>query len=565
MKKTISKNKSFKNEKTKVESISNLPKDKKISFFAAMMVVVGSSVGAGIFLRSASVLGNAHYSLPLAIFSWLVAAFAVIAMGLSLIEIASGSNDNLSLIGWCKTFNSKYIYKASKNFMFYIYMPLTFFFMPLYVLIQLQDGIGVFTHTILDPETGKAILSPFKFDNVGKTDWLIWTSISIVISLYFIFSAGYSSRIGNLQNLVISFVKFIPLLIAAFIGYAFIAMNPETNIGVSPDATQYDPTRFGTFNPGFGMFLSVSGIFFAYDGFYVTAGLQTEMQEPKKTPLAILLGLVIVTVIYLSIAISMSLNGTGSFWGFGAWLYEIDLGWLFFTINLLISIGILGIVNGFAMWTPRFIEDLIKENELPFSYKFKDKLNSAKPKIGIIYTLSISIPIILLFSIIGALGFEDTTGYGAVYGDTMGTLYSFADITANWTALFAFGFITFAIYGGLKNRKTKKIKVEEYKYFIPFAISSVGLISVTLFMTLITPIIDLFLIYIPGFVELSGGVEAANTSIVGRVVLVVVLILFIAIMFVPTIIEDYLAKKTPIKKIKSEKNKKESNENINKT
>ena len=30
----------------------------------------------------------------------------------------------------------------------------------------------------------------------------------------------------------------------------------------------------------------------------VTAGLQTEMKEPKKTPKAILFGLIIVTVIY---------------------------------------------------------------------------------------------------------------------------------------------------------------------------------------------------------------------------------------------------------------------------
>ena len=39
---------------------------------------------------------------------------------------------------------------------------------------------------------------------------------------------------SNIQNLLISFVKFIPLLIAAFIGYAFVAMNGTGGIETSP-------------------------------------------------------------------------------------------------------------------------------------------------------------------------------------------------------------------------------------------------------------------------------------------------------------------------------------------
>ncbi|MGL5246507.1 MAG: APC family permease [Mycoplasmoidaceae bacterium] len=519
----------------KVQPISEASTSKKISFFSAMLVVVGSSVGAGIFLRSASVLDHAQGSLPLAILSWLVAAFAVIAMALSLIEIASARNDNLSLIGWCKTFNSRIMYKASKNFMFYIYLPLTYFFMPMYVILQLQDGIGVWTHTTIDP-SGVVSLAPFSFGT--QVDWLIWSVISLAISIYFIFSAGLSSKLGNIQNLAISFVKFIPLLVAAFIGYAFIAMEGTGGIEIAPNPDlNYDATRFSTFNPGFGMFLAVSGIFFAYDGFYVTAGLQTEMKEPQKTPKAILFGLVIVTTIYLAIAISMSLNGNGSFFGFGEWLVSENLDWLFGLINILIAIGILGIINGFSLWAPRFIEDLIQENELPFSSKYVNKLNANRPVVGIKYTLAASIPIVILFSIIGSLGFEDTVGYGEdLYGSKMGALYSFCDIVANWTAVFAFAFIVAAIYGGIRNRKTQKIKTEKYKNFMPVAIISVLIMSVTLFFTVLTPIIDLMLIYVP-------GANITNEGLLGRIMLVVVLFLFFAIMFIPTIIEDFIAKK----------------------
>ncbi len=39
----------------------------------------------------------------------------------------------------------------------------------------------------------------------------------------------------------------------------------------------YNPYDFGFASGGIGIFMSVGAIFFAYDGFYVTAGMQTEM------------------------------------------------------------------------------------------------------------------------------------------------------------------------------------------------------------------------------------------------------------------------------------------------
>ena len=66
-------------------------------------------------------------------------------MAMALIEIASARNDNLSIIGWCQTFNNRYIYKACKNFMVYLYIPLTFFYLPLYFIQSIQNGINAFT------------------------------------------------------------------------------------------------------------------------------------------------------------------------------------------------------------------------------------------------------------------------------------------------------------------------------------------------------------------------------------------------------------------------------------
>ena len=143
---------------------------RNINFFSAILVVMGSSIGAGIFFKSKSVLDNSQNSLILAIFCWIIAAFSVIAMALALIEISSARNDNLSLLGWTKVFNGRTTFKASKNFMFYIYLPLTFFYMPVYFINSLKDGIGALIHNNQSIIENKSVI-PFTFNT--NCDWFI--------------------------------------------------------------------------------------------------------------------------------------------------------------------------------------------------------------------------------------------------------------------------------------------------------------------------------------------------------------------------------------------------------
>ena len=467
------------------DGLANAPLKKKIGFFSAMMVVVGSSVGAGIFFKAGGVLSNSQGSIIFAMFCWIFAAFAVISMGLALIEIASARNDNLSLIGWCQTFNGRWVYKACKNFMVYIYLPLTYFFMPLYVIMSIQDGASYFT--------GNSIIVS------NSVDWVILMAIAVAMTLYFVIVCGLSSKIGNIQNWIITAVKFIPLLFAVVCGFVIVAMNGiqgDYGAGFRPSSATV-PTEiysFASMTPGFGMFIAVAAIFFAYDGFYVAAGLQTEMKEPKKTPMAILFGLIIVTVIYLLIAIAMSLGSTdGSPFGFQDWLVSKNVGWIYGVFQILIGVGVLGIINGFAMWSTRFMEDLIRANEVPFSAKLINKINDKTPFVGIIYNLVISLPIVIVFCIIGGLAYVNAGGYG--YAESVNKLYSFADLMGTWTALLAFSFIMFAIVGALKNRKTNFVKVEKSKFFKPTAILSILLLSLPIFFTFFAPIADLFFLF----------------------------------------------------------------------
>ncbi|MBR2652133.1 amino acid permease [bacterium] len=133
---------------------------------------------------------------------------------------------------------------------------------------------------------------------------------------------------------MITSLNFIPAIIAVVAGIAAAAQvrgvvggqagvtaglidKPIYGLGFIPTPTDnpIDKYTFQAITPGFGLFIGVGAIFFAYDGFYVTAGIQSEMKEPKKTPYALLYGLLIITIVYLSIAISLSigsLDGTPS-------------------------------------------------------------------------------------------------------------------------------------------------------------------------------------------------------------------------------------------------------------
>ena len=524
---------SFNNDQNN-ESFANLPNSKKMGFFSAMLVVVGSSIGAGIFFKAGSVLNNSQDSIIFAMFCWICAGFAVVSMALALIEIGSARNDNLSIIGWSQTFNSRSTFKACKNFMCYVYVPLTYFFMPLYTIVSIQDGVSA--------------LIP-NYNGFGTSaDWSIVMTISIVISLYFIIVNSYSSKVGNVQNWIITSVKFFPLLFAAILGFVVLGINggnianPEYTPGFKPvDSNNIENFfSFSNLSPGFGMFIAIGAIFFAYDGFYVTAGIQSEIKEPKKTPWAILVGLSIVTIIYLVIAISMSVGSTdGNPFGFQEFLVKHNLNWLYATFQILIGVGILGIINGFALWTPRLFEDLIKENELPFSVNFVTKITTKKAKVGMLYNIAITLPLMIIFCMVGGLGYVNTSGYSSTYGSGLPELYSFADLMANWTSVISFAFILFSIIGAYKNRKINQVKVQEFKFFKPMAICSIITLLPPIFFTFFGPIADFFMLFlIP-----NNHPDFLSNCLVPRVMSVVVLLLFLFLMYVPTLFEDYHLKK----------------------
>lgn len=506
---------------------SNSKEPKKLNFIFGMLLVIGSSIGAGIFFKSKAVLDFNNSSVIMSGISWAIASVIIIMMSFSLVGISAKSKGELSFVGWSKTFNSWMTYQMSKNFAFYINLTLTYFFMPLFALMSIQDGLIAFN------------ISPSFNTNF---DWLIWMILLLIIVAYLILSAGLSIKIANIQNTITLVIKLIAILMSIVIALVFffekrneIEINylPKYNFDIKNTLHSY------SFIPGLGVCLSWAGIFFAYDGFYVSTGIEKDLKKPESTPKILLFGLTIVTIIHLIMAISMSLNGRGDFKEYLDFLAEKNLGWIFGLINIFIGIGVLGIVNGFCILIPRFIEELIKEKEIPFWDKFIYKINPKKPIVGVIYSL-ISIPAVIILFVIGSLLYPKTADeFFDNYGSGMSNVYNFANLLSDWISLIIFGFIATACYGYAKSLGKNKKILKIMNYFIVF------IIYFAILANLVSVFVDLSLyIYQINNNSLNIDTNILSSKINGYIISVFILILMILIMFVPALLKQIKNKKS---------------------
>ncbi len=524
-------------------------KKKKITFFSAVLLVIGSSIGAGIFLKNGEVLGNVQQSTILALISWVLSIFGVICMGVSLAEIASATTDsNLGIISWVKNFCHKYLYKVSKYFMAFLYLPLNFFLMPYYVVIQFQDALG------------------------WQTQWWVSALIAFAITAWFFIASGLSSKLGDIQNKVVTYLKFIPLAFCIVAGIVLAICNAQAGGAIFPQPSPWPVPPEDThlklakmFAP-LGVISSIPAIIFSYDGFYSAAGIQSEMEEPKKTPAALVVGLLIVSVINILIAVALLFGTSDGRVNTLGWFNDNGFHWVIGVIQILIAVGILGIINGFAIYNPLYYQDLIRAGELPFADKLKGKIATQKHNwVGLIYAGIITLVFFVIFTLIGALGYSDTIGYGTTTMTKMSgeistilgydslqtsigncnTLYSFCDLMANWTSIFAFLCVVFATIGAMINRKTNKVKVTRVKGFWFCSIVSTIVISVAVLFIVVASVADIAIVASwkndPTF---TGN---WNVEMLGSIMTLVMLVLFVLVCCIPSSVEMHREKKNHVR------------------
>ncbi|MDR2461639.1 MAG: APC family permease [Mycoplasmataceae bacterium] len=516
----MSTSKKITNNSKKVD-VSTKSAKHKLSFISIMLITVGTCIGAGIFYKNSSILNNNEGDLYLSIFSWVIAIVGILAMAYTLNDLYCGSKkyETLGFVGWVRVFNGEALYKGLKNFMVLIYLSTNFFFMPYYAVQSLQDASGFFT---------------------GNSEFPIWVIILVafIIMLWFTIIPTFSLKYGNVQNSATLFIKFIPVVFIVIVGIIISFPNAGASVSSITNVQENDaPSTFIRTCMGFGVIASIPAIFFAFDGFYSAAGLVEEAKKPEKNPLALALGLSIVSAVYVILSIVFLVSGTGSIFGFAnfydnkAW--SITLG----IVSICICISACGVINGIAIYGISFCKDLLSRNDAPFKKFFKFFWRKKNGFAGF-YTLTIYFVSFTIFSLIGL--FYIPNGIYDIYGSGASRLYSLCDIISNWTALFAFISIGLAILSCLINKKTKRIVYKTPKQrkwlFITSAIISVTII----FISTIYLYVECFYNFFSFLITYLNGTDINNffdDYLLPQIITLILLIVFTMCIFGPFLLQ----------------------------
>lgn len=505
---------------TSKNSIKNAPTKKKIGFFSSVILVICSSIGAGIFIKNHEILQDTHGAVVFALLAWVIVIVGILGLALALAEICSGSgHDNQQgIIGWVRTYCNKFLYLGSKNFMTYLHLPIYFMILPIYMVIMLQQAFGF------------------------HADWYWLLLLSMAISFYFIIVSGISPKAANIQSWVAMCVKFLPIGLSIIGGVVTLGINWKEYQGYI-NWDHFNPWRETISEPYtllfkdklaiLGILSAVPAIFLAFDGFYATAGLQTIMKEPKKVSMSMAVGISIVCAIDIAVTLALILSSYDKQNNPSGTMANLKIPMILVQIfQICIAIGILGIINGFALYSSRYYTNLVLNNEILFASKLKKYLKQDSVWVGVIIGLVISGAFTIIFGLIGSFAFINIGHYSrGMYGNAhVCDLYSFCDLIGNWNAILAFVCVVFAIVGCFINRFKKKIKVEKSKWFITGAVVSFLIVGIAMLYEVVEACGNVVIIYHDFQTKVQ---EIKLADVIGAFMQPVIFIIFVGIMFIP--------------------------------
>lgn len=327
-----------------MESGLYMKKRSKISNFSALMIILGSVVGTGVFFNASSVLNAVKGNGFLSIISWVLGGVMALAGGLTFAELGVLYPEDSGLVVYLeKTFGKRVGFLAG-------WMQMVLCFPALLAAISLVFG--------------KQLVALFHLDTNYST--IVALVMVGVVLLFNVINMSYGVKIQN----IFTISKFVPIILIVVFGLLYADKQPITNHYVLPVEQGETLSYFGS---------ALLTTLFAYDGWMVLSNVVGKLDNPTKNlPRIFLLGLSLVTITYILIntvyLLVVPINELLSseivgkvvaerlFSGFGGTL-----------VNFGILISIFGTLNGISMGGLAVPENMIKNNWLPYALKMHDK------------------------------------------------------------------------------------------------------------------------------------------------------------------------------------------------
>jgi len=336
----------------------------KYGLFTAIAMVVGITIGSGVFFKADDVLVSTGGNLGLAILAWLIGGSIMVIGGYTFSLVAAKVSKVNGLVDYVE---SGYGETAG----FFVGWFQTIIYYPTLTAV-LAWVAGLYTDGLLG------------LDGAG-----VW----YIAFVYFvsIFVLNYLSPVlaGKFQVSTTVF-KLIPLVLVALVGSIVGLANGVT-------IQNFQTTAEGV--TGGGLAAAVLATAFAYEGWVIASSINAELKDPKKNlPKALFFGSVIVVVVYILYYLGLSgVLENQVFVDEGNNAVNIAVNNLFgnfagTTLTVFVIVSCLGTLNGLTMGVSRGMYSLAYRNRGPLPKVFSEvseKTNApeASVLIGAVITL----------------------------------------------------------------------------------------------------------------------------------------------------------------------------------
>jgi APA family basic amino acid/polyamine antiporter len=351
----------------------------KLDFGTLLALVVGSVIGIGIFFKFKGVLAATDGNTGLAVTTWVAGGIISIAAALTVAEIASMIKGNGGISKMVtKVYGKQAGFLAGWIQIAYIVLIIT--------AIAYYTALFTIMAVVPDPTT------------VGLGGHIALTFVLLLIAFG---SNIISKSAGAWVQKIATIIKVIPLILVIILGFTkMFSGSVAAGAGITNPITSEGGNAFAL------IAAALIPVLFTFDGWIFSTSVAGEVKNPGKTmPKAIIVGLSIVTLIYVGINIALlatvpkeelikgGVSGAAQFLTGNETIAKF--------VSVCIAISAYGILNGYGLLSQRFIAGLAEDKNF-FAPNFFARLNkkefpinSGLAMLGLVLTTAVIVGIII--------------------------------------------------------------------------------------------------------------------------------------------------------------------------
>lgn len=413
---------------------------KKIGLISAISMLIGSTIGVGIFFKNNNVFLTNDYNSIAILIAWIISGIISICTAFCFAEVGSAKQSHSGLGGWYE----KIIGSRSGQFIKII--------QPFFYFVIIAFAIAIFT--------GEAVFNIFDYSSEINFGIIMLVGFSLFI--FFLVFNLISISISAKFQIVVTGLKFIPLLMIIFAGIIFGAMHGDNNMFINNHVNAINGNNELDF---VGIIISIPAILFAFDSFVGVGNLSLDMKKPQKNvPLAIIIGMVIVTIFYILITIAQIMVGQGNIYDVFNLIFadnQVAREAITIILSIFVLVSIIGVLNAFSLIVIKSCQSLYDERLIFFHEKIGYLTSYINNRFQYRQGFLIAICYVIIIFII------------TLIPSTILNTDAFIDGLSNFPTTIFFSFYATIILATLINRFTKKIPVIKIKFFVPMAIISI--------------------------------------------------------------------------------------------